>query len=195
MGQLIAIWRTVWVPKVLTLKEPRSHCPMYNVSFIFFDKYLYFLIVHGCILSGQSMTCVCISVYKYIRVSVHMYVYIHFWSVEVFSDSKYDSFMVFLLSFVWFYIKNLKAYFSFHASVLKCELCAYVFIIKCFTSLTCSFFPQFWVLTILFVIYNQFSYKSISTVRWVLSTSVSNCLILHSYITITTWTLFINKTT
>ena len=36
MGQLIVIGRTMWVPKVPTLKGPRRHCPMYNVSCILY---------------------------------------------------------------------------------------------------------------------------------------------------------------
>ena len=31
-GQLMVIGRTVWGPKVPTLRELRCHCPMYNVS-------------------------------------------------------------------------------------------------------------------------------------------------------------------
>ena len=36
MGQLMAIGRTVWGPKVPTLKGTRHHCPMYNVSYILY---------------------------------------------------------------------------------------------------------------------------------------------------------------
>ena len=42
MGQLMVIGRTVWGPKVPKLKGLSHHCPMYNVSCIFFNKWLYF---------------------------------------------------------------------------------------------------------------------------------------------------------
>ena len=42
MGQLMATGRTVWGPKVPTLMGPRHHCLIYNVSYIFFNKCLYF---------------------------------------------------------------------------------------------------------------------------------------------------------
>ena len=44
MGQLIATGRTMWGPKVPTLKGLRHHCPMtiFLVSCIFFNKCLYF---------------------------------------------------------------------------------------------------------------------------------------------------------
>ena len=41
-GQVMVIWRTVWSLKVPTLKGLRCHCPMYNISCIFFNKCLYF---------------------------------------------------------------------------------------------------------------------------------------------------------
>ena len=55
MGQLIAIGRTVWCPKVPTLKETKAslsyaHCFLYLVSFIY--KCL-FCILHGWVSSGQ----------------------------------------------------------------------------------------------------------------------------------------------
>ena len=40
-GQLMVIGRTVWGPKVPTLKGLRRHCPVYNVSCIFFNKCLF----------------------------------------------------------------------------------------------------------------------------------------------------------
>ena len=36
MGQLMVIGRTVWGPKVPTLKELRWHCPTYKVSYILY---------------------------------------------------------------------------------------------------------------------------------------------------------------
>ena len=40
MGQLMAIGRTVWGPKVPTWKGTWCHCPVYDVSCIFFNKCL-----------------------------------------------------------------------------------------------------------------------------------------------------------
>ena len=42
MGLLMVIGRSVWHPKVPTLRGLRCHCPMYNVSCIFFNKCIYF---------------------------------------------------------------------------------------------------------------------------------------------------------
>ena len=40
-GPLMVIGRTVWGPKVPTLKGTKGHCPVYNVSCIFFNKCVY----------------------------------------------------------------------------------------------------------------------------------------------------------
>ena len=42
------------VPKCLLWRGLRHHCLMYNVSCIFFNKCLYFLILHSWIPSGQT---------------------------------------------------------------------------------------------------------------------------------------------
>ena len=42
MGQLMVIRRTVQVPRYLLWRGMRHHCSTYNVSCIFFNKYLYF---------------------------------------------------------------------------------------------------------------------------------------------------------
>ena len=62
MGQLMATGRTVWGPKVPTLMGPRHHCLIYNVSYIFFNKCLYFsyymagyLLDRPCILLNSMM--------------------------------------------------------------------------------------------------------------------------------------------
>ena len=54
MGQLMAIGRTMWGPKVPTLKETEVSLSSYEVSCIFFNKCLYFFIFHGWISSGQT---------------------------------------------------------------------------------------------------------------------------------------------
>ena len=41
-GQLMVIGRTVWGPRCPLWRRLRCHCPMYNVSHIFFNKCLYF---------------------------------------------------------------------------------------------------------------------------------------------------------
>ena len=42
MGQLVANGRTVWSPKVSTLRGLRHHCPMFLLFCIIFNKCLYF---------------------------------------------------------------------------------------------------------------------------------------------------------
>ena len=67
-GQLLATRRTVWGPKVPTLKGTRCHCPVYNVSCIF-NKCFYF----SCCMTGYLLD----RHYTYIYTYLYMYRYIH----------------------------------------------------------------------------------------------------------------------
>ena len=75
-GQLMAIRRTVEVPRCLLWRGLRHHCSMNNISCIFFNKCLYFFILHGWIPSGQTSYSSIFSI-DYIKKSINFQVRVY----------------------------------------------------------------------------------------------------------------------
>ena len=64
-GQLMAIGRTMWGANVPTLKGLKCHCPMYNVSCIFFKKCLYFsYYMAGYLLDSPCILCILVYLFS-----------------------------------------------------------------------------------------------------------------------------------
>ena len=66
-GQLMAIRRTVEVPRCLLWRGLRRHCYIYNVSCIFFNKYLFFISRGWILLNRPRMSKHYIVHFKYIQ--------------------------------------------------------------------------------------------------------------------------------
>ena len=60
-------WENCEVPRCHLWRGLRCHCPMYNISCIFFNKCLFF-ILHGWIPSGQT-------IYTYIDTDIYLFIY------------------------------------------------------------------------------------------------------------------------